>query len=214
MPGWFTNSRVFVREFRRTFRTTGAVLPSGRALGRALAANVGRSSQPQRILEVGPGTGSVTERIVSAMGPEDSLDMVELNDRFVQRLRERIDNEPLFQSVAGRCQVLHCPVEEVSHDQPYDLVISGLPLNNFSVGQVEHLLAVLIQHLRPGGTLSFFEYIAIRRAKALVSRGEDRRRLVGIGRALERLFDEHPTHRQSVLPNVPPAWVHHVQTQA
>ena len=38
---------------------------------------------------VGPGTGSVTRRIAARLGPEDRLDLVELNETFVQRLRHR-----------------------------------------------------------------------------------------------------------------------------
>ena len=60
-------------------------------------------------------------------------------------------------------------MEDLPADEPYDLIISGLPLNNFSVADVERILEVMHRLLRPGGTLSFFEYIAIRPARALVS---------------------------------------------
>ena len=82
--------RLFFREFRTNYHTTGAILPSGRSLARALARFVAEQpAGPRRILEVGPGTGAVTSRIVAALGPEDQLDLVELNDRFVERLRDR-----------------------------------------------------------------------------------------------------------------------------
>ena len=51
----------------------------------------------------------------------------------------------------------------------YDVIVSGLPLNNFSPADVERILAVLCGRLAPRGTLSFFEYIAMRPARALVS---------------------------------------------
>ncbi len=123
--------RLFFKQFRRNFRTTGAILPSSQALCRSLARYVGDGAGPKRILEVGPGTGAVTRHIIRAMGPEDHLDLVELNEQFVACLRQRFVEEPLFASVAPRAEVIHRPVEELPTDRPYDLIVSGLPLNNF-----------------------------------------------------------------------------------
>jgi hypothetical protein len=65
--------------------------------------------------------------------------------------------------------------------------------------------------LAPGGVLSFFEYVAIRRVKAVVSSRDDRDRLRGIGAILSGLFREAEIRRDMVLLNVPPAWVHHLR---
>jgi phospholipid N-methyltransferase len=211
MARLFHDQRVFWRQFRDHFHTTGSVLPSGPFLGRALARFVGAGDRPARVLEVGPGTGAVTAHIVQRLGPQDRLDMVELNDQFVCRLLERFDSEDAFQRVAPRSRVLHQRVEDLAPSEPYDLVISGLPLNNFSEAEVRRFLDVFLRLARPGATLSFFEYIAIRRARALVSRGDERARLRGIGRALAELLGPHEFRREWIWPNVPPAWVHHVR---
>lgn len=203
--------RVFFREFRENFYTTGAVLPSGRGLSRALARYVAQPGPPRRILEVGPGTGAVTAEIVKVMGREDRLDLVELNDRFVERLNERFATEPSFQQVADRARVLHQGVETLPADEPYDLIVSGLPLNNFSVELVKTLLQALQQLLKPEGTLSFFEYIAIRHAKSVVSAKADRERLRAISQILNGLLGPHEIRRDWVWLNVLPAWVHHVR---
>ena len=96
-------------------------------------------------------------------------------------------------------------------EEPYDLIISGLPLNNFEVDEVEEILDVVRRLLAPRGTLSFFEYIAIRKAKAAISGSAQRRRLRGVARAVGRLLAEGQFKRDCVLTNVPPAWVHHVR---
>ena len=212
---------LFFREYVRNFHSTGAILPSGRFLAAARARFVGQgstggkgpvpTSRARKILEVGPGTGAVTGRIIAGMCQSDSLDLVELNETFVQQLRRRFQDEPAFQAVADRARVLHCPVEELPHDRTYDVIVSGLPLNNFSAAVVEQILAALVGLLTPGGTLSFFEYIAVRRARALVSGRAERARLRGVAQALRAVLDPHEIRREAVWLNVPPAWVHHVQ---
>jgi phospholipid N-methyltransferase len=207
--------RVFWRQFREQYRTTGALAPSSRFLGRALARYVGRPADTaQKLLEVGPGTGAVTTHIVRRMGPADVLDLVELNDEFVRRLGERLAAEEPFLSRAGRLNVRHGRVEDLPQHAQYDLIISGLPLNNFSVDEVERILDAFRGLLRPGGVLSFFEYVAIRPARALVSGRAERVRLRGIGQMLAGLLAGQEIKRDCVWPNLPPAWVHHVRLPA
>jgi phosphatidylethanolamine/phosphatidyl-N-methylethanolamine N-methyltransferase len=215
---------LFFREYLRNFHSTGALLPSGRFLAAALARFVGpqaskgegtvRVRPPRRILEVGPGTGAVTRHIIAGMGKTDSLDLVELNETFVRQLKERFEHDPAFQTVANCARVLHCPIEELPHHQTYDVIVSGLPLNNFSAALVEQILATLVDLLSPGGTLSFFEYIAVRPARALVSGRSERARLRGVAQAMRAVLDPHEIRRDAVWLNVPPAWVHHVRREA
>lgn len=209
--------RVFLKEFRRTFETTGAVLPSGAPLSATLAHFVRDDEQRsggRRLLEIGPGTGAVTGHIVRAMRADDRLDLVERNDDFAARLTERLTHDELLRPCAERITLHHAGVEELQEDQPYDVIISGLPLNIFSVAFVEQLLDKMRRLMAPGGTLSFFEYIAIRRMKAALSRKSERERLRGVGRLLDGFLEKHEIRRDRVLSNVPPAWVHHVRMKS
>lgn len=217
MQQQWADYRVFWREFRRTFHTTGAVLPSGRALARALTryvrvqdgAAASAVEKPRRILEVGPGTGAVTAHIIRDLRPNDQLTLVERNDQFVARLRERIASDQSFQSIAGRIELIHADVEQLPEDRPYDLIISGLPLNNFPALLVEQIASKLCRLLAADGRLSFFEYIAVRKLKSLVSSRDERERLTRIGCLLDDMLHSCETNRDLVLANVPPAWVHH-----
>ena len=223
MASKWADYRVFLGEFRRNFHSTGAILPSGRSLGRALSrfvrdgderSNDSASSDTtsaRKILEVGPGTGAVTARIIQGMRPDDQLDLVELNDQFVARLKDRLENDPAFAAAKDRTTIYHLPVEQLEGDGQYDLIVSGLPLNNFSVEAVETILAALRRLLKPGGTLSFFEYIAVRPLRAIVSGRADRARLRGVGQLISSMITAHEIRRDLIWPNVPPAWVHHVR---
>lgn len=223
--------RVFWRQFRQQYHTTGAVLPSSRGLCRALShfvraaaesPNAGDTSAgdrpgvaqrvvSRRILEVGPGTGAATTQIVNDLRPTDQLTLVELNDKFVEHLCERLQSDSVFQPARDRITIIHSGVEELPETEPYDVIVSGLPLNNFSVELVDRLLNKMVKLLTPGGTLSFFEYVAIRRVKAIVSPRSDRERLRDIANILHELLSKAEIRRDLVLANVPPAWVHHVR---
>jgi phosphatidylethanolamine/phosphatidyl-N-methylethanolamine N-methyltransferase len=134
-----------------------------------------------------------------------------VNDSFVRTLRQRFDGEPAFQHVADRARILHCLVQDVPDEPKYDLIISGLPLNNFAAEDVRQILNKLMSLLKPGGTLSFFEYIAVRTARALISGRQERARLRGIGQTMGRMLGAHEIRRDWIWPNVPPAWVHHLR---
>jgi phospholipid N-methyltransferase len=209
--------RVFWRQFREAYNTTGAVLPSGRGLSKALSHYVrhregasGGPSHPRRLLEVGPGTGAVTTQIIRDMNSDDELTLVERNEEFVNHLTTRLATAE-FREIRSRIHLVHSGVEELPEDRPFDVIVSGLPLNNFSVELVRQLLTKMQRLLAPGGTLSFFEYVAIRRAKAVVTSRVDRERLRGIAQILHDFLQQNEIRRDLVLTNVPPAWVHHVR---
>lgn len=211
MSDRLSDYRLFFEQFLRHTHSTGAVSPSSRWLAGALCRYVGQSQRPQRILEVGPGTGAVTRSIVKTLGPSDELDLVELNDSFVQALRKRFQSDADFQRVAQRSQVIHRNVEELPDSQSYDLIISGLPLNNFAVADVKRILEAYARLLKPGGTLSFFEYIAVRPGRSLISGPLERERLKDVGGHLREILNLHSFRRDCVISNLPPAWVHHVR---
>ena len=207
--------RLFWNEFRRTFHDTGAILPSGRHLARALAHFVREAGSggaaPRQILEVGSGTGAVTREILSALGPNDQVTLVELNERFANRLGDRLRREPRWRLVADRVEIVQASVEDLPESNRFDVIISGLPLNNFSLDLVERLVSKMKRLLAAEGTLSFFEYIGIRRAKSAFSASDERARLNAIGQMLEQLLAEREIRRDRVWANVPPAWVHHLR---
>jgi phosphatidylethanolamine/phosphatidyl-N-methylethanolamine N-methyltransferase len=201
----------FFREFRRHFRTTGAVLPSSRFLARALTYPLRQPRSPARILEVGPGTGSVTRAIARRMGPGDRLDAVEINGHFVELLRERLDTDKAFRTCRDQVEVIHAPLEELVGDSVYDYIVSGLPLNNFPVVQIREIFATFDRLLKPGGTLSYYEYALVRQLKwPLVDRRE-RRRLFRVGRVMRGYIREFQIRREQIFINVPPATVRHLR---
>jgi len=208
---YWTDCGSFIREFRRSVRDTGAVLPSSRFLARALAREVRKPRSPARILEVGPGTGSVTRAIVRAMLPEDRLDAVELNGQFVGLLRQRLARDPAFSLRRQQVEVIHAPVQELLGEGVYDFIVSGLPMNNFPASQVREIFRAYNRLLKPGGTLSYYEYVLIRQLKTPFVNRRERRRLYRVGRVVGRYIEAFQVSREKVLMNVPPAVVRHLR---
>lgn len=207
--------RLFWREFRRNFQTTGAVLPSGTTLAKALTRHVADPGDaPRRLLEAGPGTGAVTDWMIRRMRPTDRLDLVEINPTFADHLRQQLEQRPDWRQAAGRVRVLQQPIEQLAGEHEYDLVVSGLPFNNFHGDFVRQVIAAYQRLSRRGGVVSFFQYIGVRAAKQALARGDERERLRGITHALEASLGAHEFDRQWVWTNVPPAWVHHLRFDA
>jgi len=201
----------FLRESRRHFRETGALLPSSRFLAQALASELRRRRGPCKILEVGPGTGSVTAQILRNLLPGDRLDLVELNSHFMELLQERFYREWKFWRHHEQVRLIHSAVQDLEGEATYDYIVSGLPLNNFPVAQVREIYRCYNRLLKPGGTLSYYEYVFIRQLKSPFVDRRERRRLFRVGRVVGKYIRAYQVRKQSILMNVPPAVVRHLR---
>jgi len=200
----------FFRECRRHFRTTGSILPSSRFLARALAAPLKQTRPPSRILEVGPGTGSVTKEIIKHLRPGDQLDAVEINFQFVRLLRDRLERDWLKRPQRRQVRIIHSAVEQLPGEGLYDFIVSGLPLNNFPVAMVREIFRAYNRLLSPGGTLSYYEYSLIRQLKTPFVNRRERRRLYRVGRVMGSYIRNYQVDRERIFINVPPAIVRHL----
>ncbi len=209
MPSW-TECKNFIRVCRSHFYTTGAVLPSSPFLANALVSAVARPRGPARILEVGPGTGPVTQAIARHMQSADTLEAVEINEHFVRLLEQRIRTDPVFAPRRQQIQVIHGPLEAVAGTGVYDFIVSGLPFNNFPIDQVRAIFAGYRRLLKTGGTLSFFEYTLIRELKTPFVGRDERRRLSGVGQVVTEYVRKYQVRCQRIFINVPPATARHL----
>jgi 16S rRNA (adenine1518-N6/adenine1519-N6)-dimethyltransferase len=78
----------------------------------------------ERVLEVGPGRGALTERLLSS--PLAALVAVELDRDLIAGLQQRFGADPRFQLIAG--DVLEVPLEPEGQP-PADAVVANIPYN-------------------------------------------------------------------------------------
>jgi len=206
---YWTLCREFFRQFRAQYTTTGSILPSSRALARLLTKPLRRAAAPRRVLEVGPGTGAVTAEIVRLLRPGDQFDIVEINADFVAVVRKRFAEERDFQRVRHQTRLLHAPLQDVPGEAVCDFMISGLPLNNFSLRLVDDIFRAYQRLLKPGGVLSYFEYVAIREVKTALVGAEEKQRLRSLSKYLEEKMDCFQIGAEVTWLNLPPAVARH-----
>jgi phosphatidylethanolamine/phosphatidyl-N-methylethanolamine N-methyltransferase len=202
---------LFLSQLRKRYTTTGSVAPSSRFLAAALTAPLKAGQGPLRILEVGPGTGAVTRRIVSLLKPEDRLDLVELNETFAEMLKRRFQEDSSYRKAAEQSEIHICPLQEFQSEIQYDYIISGLPLNNFSAEIVGEIFKSFLRLLAPNGVLSYFEYMGMRKIRGLVVGRNGRERIRALEKIMNSYLNVHRFRRNRVLVNFPPAWVQHLR---
>lgn len=204
---------LFLSRYLRDPQTVGAVRPSSRALAQALCEPFSRAARPTRVLEVGAGTGAVTRYLGTILGAADELDICEVDADFARILKQDVLTRVDFvQAVrGGRVRLLQCPIQELMLEDEYDFVISGLPLTAFELRDVRDVFTVIRRCLKPGGILSYFEYLGLRSVSRLLALGSRRQRIRMVSAYLTEHIDRHQFDARTVLWNFPPARARHMR---
>lgn len=150
----FADEARFIRSWIDKPLITGAVSPSGKALAKMMAAPVD-PSVPGQILEIGPGTGPVTEALLARGVEESRLVLLEFNPSFVTLLKQRFPQATIIQGDAY-------DVKNVTHgmfDAPLAGVVSSLPLLTKPVAQRASLLEDCLAMMLPGAPFCQFTYM-------------------------------------------------------
>ncbi|CAN0593330.1 unnamed protein product, partial [Laminaria digitata] len=107
-------------------REVGSIVPTGRVCARSMAASINPASGLP-VLEIGPGTGTITRAILERGIVPQELYSVEYSEDFVERLRAEF---PKVNIIHGDAFNLDTALGSHRH-LVFDAVISGVPLLNF-----------------------------------------------------------------------------------
>ena len=198
---------AFVKEFIKSPATVGAILPSSKWLAKEIVSSIpkDRKAGKRIILEIGPGTGIFTEKILKRMNPEDELHLVELDHSFSKQLAHRY--KKLI--AAGKVKIYNCSILDPNVSTRYDYIISGLPLNAFEREEVDQILEKFSSISKTGGKLSYFDYPIAKELACIFTGHENRQRLEHIQKAKDDFYRLHADHEENVYFNIPPARVLH-----
>ena len=143
----------FLKSLVARPRAIGAIAPSGAALARKIAFEIDPAVSGV-VLELGPGTGVVTDALIARGVTVDRLIAIEADPDLAQLMRERF---PRLRVVEGDAFALDrtLPPQESG---PLAATVSGLPLLNFPPEKRRALILSALARMSPGLPFVQFSY--------------------------------------------------------
>lgn len=139
---------LFRKSLLRNPRQVSAIAPSSARLARAMAHGLG--PQTGRVVEFGPGTGSLTRAILAAGVPAENLTLFELDTHFADHLRQAFPGT-----------TLHLTGADTAPDhlaRGVGAVVSGLPLLSMPEAVCHDIVTAAFRVLAPGAPYIQFTY--------------------------------------------------------
>src|SRR5580658_9292372 len=150
-----SDTTLFLQEWIANPQGVGAVAPSSPKLAEAMAQWL-PADPDSYVLELGPGTGVVTEALLRRGLRQERLVAIEQNSNMTRMLREKFPRAQIITGDAWKMDDLlrrrREPVEKVG------AVISSLPLLNFPLAEAERLAEKIRGVLGPDGKWVQFTY--------------------------------------------------------
>ena len=128
-----------------------SIVPSSRALAKLMATDLHPGA---RVVELGAGTGTLTQAILERGVRASDLHLVEQNDAFASILRMRFPGATIVHEDA---EALNDTLRDLAGT--IDYVISGLPILWFNKDKKTRILDATFTLLKQGGALHQFTYV-------------------------------------------------------
>jgi phosphatidylethanolamine/phosphatidyl-N-methylethanolamine N-methyltransferase len=155
---------LFLQEWVNDPRQIGAIAPSSKNLAAAMA----RWLPPEPnsyVLELGPGTGAVTQALLQRGHAPDRLVAIEKSPKMAEHLRERFPDTHIVTGDA--LDLVELLKLQVNQSNNIAVVFSSLPMMNFEPEAAARLAQSIRAVLRPKGRLVQYSYhIGTRQPKA------------------------------------------------
>ena len=157
---------LFLQEWVNDPRQIGAIAPSSKNLAAAMARWL-PSDPDSYVLELGPGTGVVTQALLERGHAPDRLVAIEKSPKMAEHLRERF---PKTHIVAGDALELDELLKiQINQSANIAVVFSSLPLMNFEPETADRLAKKIRAVLRPRGRYVQYSYHIGRRQPTAAS---------------------------------------------
>ena len=144
---------LFLRRWLAHPLKVGALLPSSPFLARLVARQV-KLGPDDAVVEVGAGTGAVTEQLIEAGIPPDRLFVIEIDADMCTYLRRQMPQAQVIHGDAGRLSEI---IPGRWHGK-VSTVISGIPMITLPFEAQQRLIRSWFGMLKPGGQLLQYTY--------------------------------------------------------
>jgi phospholipid N-methyltransferase len=191
------NFTTFVLSAITNFKTTGAVAPSSRFLARAMVKPL-RLTKSRVVVELGCGTGVMTQAMLERMPDDAKLLGFEINPEFSKLLKASI-SDSRFVLIDARAETLHAEVERRGFKH-VDAVLSSLALGFFPDDLRRGILSEICHLIGDTGTFTQFQYV---HSMQIIDGKLTRFKIASLLRQYFKSVD-----RKLVTVNIPPAFVY------
>ena len=148
--------RLFLQESLRSIGPTASFFPSSRALAQALTRPID-FGDVRTVVELGPGTGAITNAILKRLRPDAKLMAVDINASFIHHLRTRCHDARLI-PVCGSASDLRSQLADHGLGT-VDAVVSSLGLSAMDQRLRRAIMREVGICLVPGGTMTQYQYL-------------------------------------------------------
>jgi phosphatidylethanolamine/phosphatidyl-N-methylethanolamine N-methyltransferase len=213
--GMIKENLLFLREFLLEFKTTGACFPTSRWAAQALIAPLREADRaPKNILELGPGTGSVTMPMLREMRDGDTLTICEINPRFMRLLKDRLELNGDYQRHRDQVFFFEGPAQDLPLGTCYDMIVCALPFVNFDLDTVQSIFQRLRQVSSPETLMTYYEYIGMRTFNGALAPADRAERVKEVNEYLKSSGSLNYLARERVWLNLLPVNIYTVKPAA
>ncbi len=149
----FRQQLLFLRGLIANPLAVGAIAPSSPALARAVAAQVDPALEGP-VLELGPGTGSMTRELLARGITPERMVLIEWDPNFARTIAAEF---PGVKVIRGDAFDLDGTLPKVGFRQ-FAAIVSGIPLLNHSLAKRSALVEAAFRRLAPGAPMIQFSY--------------------------------------------------------
>lgn len=144
---------LFLRGLIANPVNVGAIAPSSPALARAVAAQVDPQSEGP-VLELGPGTGSMTRELLTRGIAAERMVAIEWDANFARTMAAEF---PDIRVIRGDAFDLDETLPRNGYEQ-FAAIVSGIPMLNHPMERRRALVEAAFRRMQPGGPMIQFSY--------------------------------------------------------
>lgn len=146
--------QLFLTRFLANPGLVGALLPSSSALCREITSHINIESA-EAVVELGPGTGVITDEILARLNPQAKFVAIELDSKMYEALRKnRPDLHIVNDSAVNLTKIMKDA--DIKH---LNTIVSGLPWAAFPESLQVGILDAIVDSLSEGGYFTTFAYL-------------------------------------------------------